>query len=192
MRGHSLSICIAVAALAVAGTSCGLDPVHDKAISALGPEVEGVEPGPDHRPGQPCLVCHGGDGPAGQHFTVAGTIFRAANENPPVGMPNAHVVLVDSAGYEPPFPIVTSASGNFYITKSDWDPVFPLRVRVDYTAKKSGPYPGISPMTSMIGRDGSCASCHKLTPDPISNNVNGPTQPGFIYIASDKADPGLQ
>jgi hypothetical protein len=186
-RAWSLSIAL----FALAAVSCGPDPVHSDAVAALGPEQDGVAPGPTHRPGQPCLTCHGGSGPADKVFSVAGTIFRAQNEDPPVGIQGAKVVLVDSTGTLPLTDPVTNEVGNFYIAQSDWTPVYPLRVRVDYKAPKSGAYP-VSPMTSIIGRDGSCAGCHKLTPDPATDAGTGPSQPGFIYIATDKADPGLQ
>ena len=53
------------------------NPVHDNEVAALGPEDPSVPPGPDHRPGQPCLVCHGGSGPASAQFAVGGTVYAA-------------------------------------------------------------------------------------------------------------------
>src|SRR5450432_160855 len=49
--------------LVCALVGCG-DPVHDTAVSALGPEAPGVPKGPLHRPGQPCVLCHGPQGSA--------------------------------------------------------------------------------------------------------------------------------
>ena len=50
--------------------ACG-DPVHDARVAALGDERPGVPAGPNHRPGQPCLACHGGDGPSDVELAVA-------------------------------------------------------------------------------------------------------------------------
>ena len=55
--------------------ACDTDPVHSSAVDALGPEVAGVPKGPYHRAGQPCVTCHGGEGPASQQFVMAGTVF---------------------------------------------------------------------------------------------------------------------
>ena len=51
---------IASVALAALATTCTLDPVQSEAVADLGGEAPGVAPGPLHRPGQPCLVCHDG------------------------------------------------------------------------------------------------------------------------------------
>ena len=48
---------------AAVGSGCN-DPVPDAEIAVtLGPEPKG-SPGPDHRPGQPCVLCHSDGGPA--------------------------------------------------------------------------------------------------------------------------------
>ena len=67
--------CVVAGLLTWALVGCFVDPVHDEQVAALGPEPAGESPGPLHRPGQPCLVCHGGLGPAHQSFSVAGTVF---------------------------------------------------------------------------------------------------------------------
>ena len=73
-----LLVCAAPSAL----LGCN-DATHDEEVAALGAEDPAVPPGPDHRPGQPCLTCHGGIGPAKQQFSIGGTVYavvRAARE----------------------------------------------------------------------------------------------------------------
>jgi hypothetical protein len=139
---------LSLAALLAALPAC-FDPVHSDAVAALGGEIDGERPGPLHRPGQPCLTCHGSDGPGSPEMAVGGTVFDVRNSQN--GASGATVVLTDATG-DSRRPI-TNGRGNFYIFKREWDPVFPLRVEVDYggASKK---------MTSRIGRDGSCATCH--------------------------------
>ena len=74
---------IVAAALAAAAAGCK-DPVHDDAVSALPPEDPSVPPGPLHRPGQPCLVCHDGGGPGSLVFGTAGTIFQDQTDLTPL------------------------------------------------------------------------------------------------------------
>ena len=65
-----------VVALASFATSC-TDPVRDRAIERLGAEDPAVAIGPEHRPGQPCVLCHSEGGPAsGKPFAIAGTVFE--------------------------------------------------------------------------------------------------------------------
>src|SRR4051794_4421968 len=66
----------------LAFVSCG-DPVSDARIAALGPEDPGVPPGPLHRPGQPCVVCHSRQGPASP-FLVAGTVYSERGSKTPL------------------------------------------------------------------------------------------------------------
>jgi hypothetical protein len=171
--------------LAVAMVASCSDPLHSDRVDALGPEASGVSPGPTHRPGQPCLTCHGGEGPGATEFAVAGTVYQT----PDVGSPpavNANVSLIDA----PPLggsldgthtvTTVTNSAGNFYLAKSQYSPVFPLRVEVtiDGLAEPTR-------MTTHIGRDGGCGSCHF---DP-----KGPKSPGHVYLVADPADlPGAK
>jgi len=148
----------------VAASAC--DPVTDDEIAALGPENPAVRRGPEHRPGQPCLVCHDGaigDPPA---FSVAGTIYDLPLST--VGLSNATVTLVDSVNSQYKSP-PTNDAGNFYATPSDWNPVFPIvSINVNGAA---------AVMHSQIARNGSCAYCHF---DPA-----GPTSPGHVYVVLD-------
>jgi hypothetical protein len=155
------------AALTGASAACSGDPVHDNEVSALGPEAPGVATGPLHRPGQPCLVCHGGSGPASTQFAVAGTVYQAQYG---AGVPQngASVTVVDANGSQAS--ATTNAAGNFYVLQSQWAPTFPVHVpAVAYGADSAY-------MTTHIGRDGSCAICHS---DPPGGDLVG-----HIYLAS--------
>lgn len=135
--------------------SAGCDPVHSDAVASLGPEQGDVRKGPEHRPGQPCLVCHGGSGPGGARFGVAGTVF--ASEASPTAVSNIVVHLKDATGAE--HDVTTNAAGNFY---TDWQPTYPLRVEL----RPEGGDPVV--MRTSIGRDGSCGGCHLATKGPRS------------------------
>jgi len=139
-------------------TSC-TDPVVDDKIDALGGEVDGVDPGPDHRPGQPCVLCHSESGPASDSvFAVAGTVYETAKEKK--GAQNVEILLVDSRGSTPlrldngkQVPFYTSASGNFLVRADEWPNLrFPVKVGI---AKGF-----VHTMQSHIAREPSCATCH--------------------------------
>jgi hypothetical protein len=151
--------------LAVGLAAC--DPVHDDAVAALGGETPGVRPGPLHRPGQPCLLCHDGafgDPPA---FSVAGTIFEAPSDHAPVDGADVH--LTDSSG-SLSRDFTTNAAGNFYVPADDWAPVFPLAVAVK-------PQEGPDVFMHTLANDGSCATCHADPP--------GSDSPGHVSIRLD-------
>jgi hypothetical protein len=160
MAAASVSVC----------AGCGIDPlhedpVHQAQVDALGGETSGVPRGPYHRAGQPCTVCHGGEGPASTPFVVAGTIFADPAER--VGVSGAEVIFVDSLGSSPPpGSTVTNCVGNFFLTADTWNPAFPIRVAV-----ASGQT--VQQMVGHIGRQGSCGFCHK---DP-----RGLDSPGHVF-----------
>jgi hypothetical protein len=130
------------------------DPVHDDAVDALGPEKRGVRPGPNHRPGQPCLTCHGDQGPAEPEFALAGTIYLARGVLEPVSGVTVHLVDAVDAGRDPR----TNEVGNFFVGKTDWTPVYPIRVELqDIRSDEDG---GTKTMFSRIRAEGSCADCH--------------------------------
>lgn len=147
-------------------------PVEQSLIDSLGPEVDGVPEGEFHRPGQPCLACHGrevGDGPV---MAVAGTIYATPTD--PVPVEGVNVRITDARG-ETRTPR-TNCAGNFFVEESDWQPVFPLSVSISC--------PQVPPPKSMgspINRDGSCATCHA---GPASLD-----SPGWVYCASAMPDP---
>jgi hypothetical protein len=175
----SLAARLAIFATAVAAVlawSCG-DPVHDARVDALGPETNGG-PGPTHRPGQPCLACHDDQGPGKPELSVAGTIYQsAAAGSPPLA--GAIVTVYDAtqdADGGAPHTFGTNSAGNFYVPASEWTPVFPLH-DISITLPN-----GTAPTTmhTVVGRDGSCATCHF---DPKGTNSHG-----HIYLVVDPAD----
>jgi hypothetical protein len=151
--------------VALAVSSAGCDPVHADAIAALGGEAPGVPPGPLHRPGQPCGLCHDGafnDPPA---FSLAGTLYLDATGLTPVS--GAAVILEDSNFVTSP-PGTSNEAGNFYWTPEQFTPKYPVQVNsvtVDTGVAIA--------MHSHIGGNGSCAGCHVDPPAPDS--------PGHIY-----------
>lgn len=132
---------------------CSDNPVPDAEIDSLGPEQG--DPGPDHRPGQPCVICHSDNGPASDDpFAVGGTVFH--DPASAIGVSGVQVLFVDSNGSSPKNDIITTKSGNFYVRTSDWSPSFPLFVNI------YNPTDGTKRvMQSHIGREPSCASCHR-------------------------------
>lgn len=150
--------------VAVLLAACASDPVHDRQVDDLGPEAPGVDPGPLHRPNQPCLVCHGGDGPGESTFSVAGTVWKAKDAMDP--LPGAYVRLLDSKGKR--YATATNCAGNFFVDPHDFDPAFPMWVTIQYG--------GIDVhMSTPVFRDGSCAGCHR-TPA-------GEDSVGHVYFA---------
>ena len=152
---------------AVAFVLAACDPVHEDAVLALGGETPGVRPGPLHRPGQPCLLCH--DGAAGDPpaFGVAGTIFDTPSSRSPVSEADVH--LTDSSG-SLPRDLTTNAAGNFYVPANEWTPQFPLSVAIK-------PPSGRDVFMHTLANDGSCATCHT---DPA-----GPDSPGHVSVVLD-------
>jgi hypothetical protein len=152
---------------AVSSIAC-FDPEHSNEVNALGGEAPGVSPGPLHRPGQPCLVCHGGQGPAKVQFSIGGTAFAAnASAQPSNG---AEIQLEDVTGSS--WHVTANTAGNFFVLQSDWSPTYPLSVpTVTDSSGKANP---LHQMITIDNRDGSCAGCHTLTP--------GTDSVGPVYI----------
>jgi hypothetical protein len=138
-------------ALAVLTSGAGgcYDPVHNDAVAALGPET-GVEIGPKHRAGQPCLTCHTSDGPADLELSVAGTLFTVRGTTTP--LVNGTVTVIDASGQTRT--AKSNEAGNFFIKRSDWDPGFPLTIAIEAEGIKRS-------MTTTVGRDGGCGACHR-------------------------------
>lgn len=143
----------AVLALALAGTAVSCtDPVRDQQIAALGDEDPAIPQGPEHRAGQPCVLCHSAGGPAKRAFAIAGTVYETPKSE--TGLEGVAVSFVDSVGGRRIAD--TNAAGNFYIPESDWrDLAFPFRVAV----QKGKDTPQI--MNTTVNREGSCSFCHK-------------------------------
>jgi hypothetical protein len=157
---------ILIAAFVLCALSCSLDPTHDEAQSDLGDEANGVNPGPTHRPGQPCLICH--DGSTAPQWSVAGTITGVLGT--PTGLNGATVSLTDANLST--FTVTSNEVGNFYVEPSRWVPTYPVKAAVTYGSLTST-------MTTIIGRDGSCAGCHANPASRIS--------PGPVYVAGTAA-----
>jgi hypothetical protein len=156
------------------------DPVHTDAVNALGGEYAGIPQGEYHRAGQPCLVCHGGEGPASGKFVIAGTVFFGPSESnnapPPIGVDNVQVSIEDDG--QSVITVQTNCVGNFWSVSGDWTPghpQFPLIVRI--VGDANGQHYDV-PMTSHVGRDGSCASCHQLPDD-----TNFFRTPGIVHLS---------
>jgi hypothetical protein len=97
---------------------------------------------------------------------VGGTVYQA-QFGPAVPQPDAPVTVVDTTGLQAT--ATTNSVGNFWIPQSQWAPTFPVHVL-------SINYGSISAfMTTHIGRDGSCATCHY---DPPGGDLVG-----HIYLA---------
>lgn len=161
MRG----LLFAGAFLAVA---CG-DPVRDDAISALGREAPGVKPGPLHRPGQPCVLCHDGSGPGDSVFSLGGTVYQNPADRTPLA--NALVKVIDSKGNT--YQTATNCAGNFFVLESDFQPAYPMWVKLVFG--QAGPGPLEIKMGSAIFREPSCGKCHT---DPV-----GRESVGHVYFA---------
>jgi len=145
MKRRAVAVVVALAAL----PGCS-DPVHDQAIDDLGGEAAGVEPGPEHRPGQPCLLCHDGHGSGGGEFSIAGTLYqRAGGRAPLVG---ALVRIIDSTGRQ--YGVRSNCAGNFIIDAGSFRPKYPIWTKIEYAGHTAE-------MISASFREGSCSACHQ-------------------------------
>jgi hypothetical protein len=148
-------VAIGVAALAALGVGCVNNPVHDQQVEALGPEDPAVPPGPLHRAGQPCVICHGAYGPASLEFSVAGTVYTTTGATDPAAGAVVRIEDIEGASTS----AETNAAGNFYVLLQDFAPKFPILPQV------SSPDGGlVREMKSYAARDGSCAGCHSTMP----------------------------
>lgn len=153
------------------------NPVPDARIELLGPEDPSVPQSDIHRPGQPCLLCHGVYKGAEPEMSVAGTVYGYAfdtgdSKADPVPVKDVIIELSDSFGNTPPTPPKTNCAGNFYLTKDEWNPSFPLRVAIRYPVPGDEDGERVS-MGTRISREGSCGSCHAGPPNQGS--------PGWVF-----------
>jgi hypothetical protein len=148
--------------------SACMDPVHDDAVDKLGGEAPGVPQGPLHRAGQPCVTCHGGEGPADSEFSLAGTVYLLSYQD--TVAPGATVLIEDSTGVAAT--VGTNQAGSFWVNASEWRPKFPLQVSIIYGNLTKQ-------MPVQIGRAGSCADCHTLQA--------GSNSPGRVWVALNQA-----
>lgn len=117
---------LALALLAAASSASCFDPVHADDVAALGPEAAGVDAGKLHRPGQPCLVCHGGAGP-GPEFAFAGTVYLTQHGSEPAR--GTQVELRQGSDASKTFRATTNEVGNFYVEKRALIPSTPCSSR---------------------------------------------------------------
>lgn len=149
------------------------DPVRAAEIAALPAEAPGVRTGPEHRGGQPCLLCHTSESIGGPRaFSVAGTLYQKPNNDIPVQGANIHVTDATGAVYD----FTTNCAGNFYVEETKWAPTFPLVVDISYAPSNL-----TIKMKSKIGRDGACAMCHVIPA--------GVDSPGRVYLDKDLTAP---
>jgi hypothetical protein len=160
-----------LAAVIMAGAVDSCDPVRENAIAALGGEAPGVPPGPLHRPGQPCLLCHDGASGDPAALSIAGTVYAGGNTLAPAV--DATVMLQSADGTNAT--ATTNAAGNFFFTPDSYTPKYPVHV-ISITQSNAS-----VTMHSHIGRNGSCAGCHSDPP--------GPDSPGHVYFSSEGISP---
>ncbi len=154
----------------------GSDPIPQEVVDGL--PAETGSPSAQHRPGQPCLVCHSTYGAAEPQFAVAGTVYKEdAMTGALAAAPNVKVEIFDSAS--PSRFACTNAAGNFFIEKDKWaDLTYPLKVKA-----------GTRTMNSIIGREGSCGSCHKLPSDDRPGTGAGRDSAGVVLVEDGDTDP---
>ena len=176
-----VTMLVTVLAALGAGTSCSHDPVAQEVIDGLGEETG--TPSATHRPGQPCLACHSKYGGAKPEMAVAGTIYSLDPMTKTIApAKNIRVFIRDSsANSGTTRRACTNSAGNFFVAKENWlDIVYPLT-----------PTAGGITMQSLVGRDGSCASCHKLPDESSLDPVTGAGRDsaGVIIVGAAAADP---
>lgn len=178
MRRSALAAA-ALAATALAATallSCRLDPVPQQVIDDLGPEVGA--PSELHRGGQPCVLCHGGYGSASPQMAFGGTVYTTDDDGNIIPATGVEVIVFGAAGDQRK--ACSNAAGNFYLEREDWKEIaYPLKVRA-----------GSRGMRSLIGRDGSCGTCHKPPhPDyPDRDPFTGADRDSAGYVLVNPSD----
>lgn len=154
-------------ALLIASVAACADPVLDQAIDALGPEAPGVPPGPLHRPGQPCVLCHSEAGNASP-FLLAGTVYVDATSLTPID--DVTVDFIDTFGNA--FSTTTNCAGSFIVRPQEYSAASPIWVSLQRDEV-------LREMETPIYRDGSCAGCHS---DPV-----GAASAGHVFLIDDPA-----
>lgn len=130
------------------------DPVRDTRREALGPEDPEIPVGPLHRAGQPCLLCHDGSA-SSSVFSFAGTVYEQSEAEEPAA--RTEVVVIDYVGRQAR--ATTNEVGNFWIEEADFEPKWPVWVKIERRDEKVT-------MTSPVYREGSCGACHRGDGDP--------------------------
>lgn len=159
------ALVVACASACASAELAPVDPQHELAVEALGPEDPKIPVGPLHRAGQPCMLCHD-IGEDAVTFNIAGTVFRDNVSATP--LTDADVLLIDSAANR--FTAHTNCVGNFYVGLGDFEPVWPFWVTIRQGVNDSA-------MGSPVHRERSCAACHF--------NPAGPQTAGQVFLTSD-------
>lgn len=163
MAASRFAVASGLVALAAIGSSCNLDPVHRSSVNLLGDERGDDYPtlSEYHRPGEPCALCHSEKGPADSVFVLGGTVFWGP-DNYGNRVDKAYVRIVDANKASKCF--VTNCNGNFYVRKEDFSRItFPILTSVERTkdpGKDDKTSLQLRRMSSHIGREASCATCH--------------------------------
>lgn len=188
-RNTSLLWTTMAVTLALSLGSCTMDPVHDSAVKALGGDTD-LPASEFHRPGQPCVLCHSDKGPAESKFALGGTLYYLPpGKDEPVPVDGAEVIIVDA--YKRETRLITNCRGNFFLRDCGEtcppprinEPaefgsiVYPFTVGVQ---KKLGDRVIYKPMQGHVGREPSCAACHKDPPFFDS--------PGHVYLVNQVND----
>lgn len=144
--------------------ACG-DPVREDWEKAV-PD-DGKRDNEDHHVGYQCTACHtGGQLRGPPDFSIGGTVFKFRDDTRPLeqrGLAGAKVIIYDRDGNRRE--LRTNRSGNFYLNRNQYDPVFPLTVYIEgpdgqHITGDDGKF--ANQMRSHIGREGGCGFCHKL------------------------------
>lgn len=156
-----------IALAAVLGGCIGTSP-EEAERNALGDYGDGNE---EHRPGQPCLVCHrDGYSPGHAEFVLAGTVYLHASDAlaSDRGVEGVAIDITDAAGLS--FTALTNRVGTFMVQAGGVSepqqggrgrfripraPEFPITAVVRYRGVEK-------PMQTVSWREGSCAGCHQL------------------------------
>lgn len=140
--------------LAVSLGGClGVPTPAEEQANAIGHHDEG----PEHNPGQPCVLCHSA-------ITVGGTVFLQQSDPDTNGLGGVTITLTDEEGRD--FRAVSNRAGNFYFAEGGFQdaaplsftPVFPLHARIEQGGLEQE-------MRTPIHRERSCSACHSGEPD---------------------------
>lgn len=166
---------IALTGLLVLSLAGCPNPVQDRRIEELGGECSDVPESEFHRPGQPCVLCHGQYQKDSPVMSIGGTVF--ATKSSPTPVEDVEILLTDANGTSPPNPVMTNCIGNFFIDADDWTPAFPIHAEIVCPNPDDVDEPRRLVMGTRITRDGSCAGCHIDKPGDRRDS------PGWIYCA---------
>lgn len=140
----------------------------------------------EHRPGQPCLLCHSSEGhfpraPGEKTFEIGGTVYGFIDDAEDQGIEGVEIYFTDATGYQ--FTARSNRVGNFLVEvdgslsepvqgrkgvlKIPRKPRYPLEVTVVRGDEHQR-------MKTKIWRNGSCAHCHG--PEPGADSV------GRVYL----------